>query len=181
MFNADPRTKHRIAQQIERVLIIDPVAGSHRLLGELMKEMGARHTMVAATSERAKHICADFNPQIILTEFAASELDGLEFTQWLRRSNQVCRQAPVIMVTAEATAASIIGARNSGVHEFLRKPFTAGDLYRRVENVMLKPRPWIQAQAYVGPDRRRFNSGEFDGAKKRRSDSYKMIGAAQAS
>ena len=71
---------------------------------------------------------------------------------------------------AEATAASINGARNAGVHEFLLKPYTAGDLFKRVENVMLKPRPWIEAVMYVGPDRRRFNSGEFAGAKKRRSD-----------
>ena len=34
----------------------------------------------------------------------------------------------------------------------------------------LKPRPWIEAVGYVGPDRRRFNSGEYTGAKKRRSD-----------
>ena len=33
---------------------------------------------------------------------------------------------------------------------------------------------------YVGPDRRRFNSGEFAGAKKRRSDAFKPADAAKA-
>ena len=74
------------------------------------------------------------------------------------------------MITGEATIESIKAARDAGVHEFLRKPFTDKDLFRRVENVIMKPRVWIDAQMYVGPDRRRFNSGEFVGSKKRKAD-----------
>ena len=63
-----------------------------------------------------------------------------------------------------------LGARDAGVHEFLRKPFTSGDLLKRVENVALKPRDWIEAVGYVGPDRRRFNSGEFSGPGQAQGD-----------
>ena len=38
----------------------------------------------------------------------------------------------------------------------MRKPFTIGDLERRLEAVTLKPRDWVEAVQYVGPDRRRF-------------------------
>ena len=172
MFNADPRTLQRIERAIQRVLVVDPVPAAARLIGDLAKEMGARQVMVAARTDAALAMCQDLEPQLILTEFSGPDLDGLDFTRRLRRSAYSCRQAPVIMVTAEATAASIVGARNAGVHEFLRKPYTAGDLFRRVENVALKSRPWIEAVMYVGPDRRRFNSGEFAGSKKRRSDAY---------
>lgn len=74
------------------------------------------------------------------------------------------------MVTADATATTIKGARDCGVHEFLRKPFTSTDLFRRVENVALKSRDWIEGVGYVGPDRRRFNSGEYAGPQKRKQD-----------
>jgi CheY-like chemotaxis protein len=74
------------------------------------------------------------------------------------------------MVTADATARTILGARDSGVHEFLRKPFTSADLFKRIENVALKPREWVEAVGYIGPDRRRFNSGEFTGPRKRQAD-----------
>ena len=74
------------------------------------------------------------------------------------------------MVTADATANTIKGARDVGVHEFLRKPFTSADLFKRVENVALKPRDWIEGISYVGPDRRRFNSGEYSGPQKRKND-----------
>ncbi len=35
----------------------------------------------------------------------------------------------------------------------------------------MKPRDWIEAVAYVGPDRRRFNSGDYSGPLKRQADS----------
>ena len=34
----------------------------------------------------------------------------------------------------------------------------------------LRPRDWVEAVEYIGPDRRRFNSGDYQGALKRRSD-----------
>jgi DNA-binding response OmpR family regulator len=82
----------------------------------------------------------------------------------------MCRRSPVIMISAQATAASIIGARDSGVHEFLRKPFTIKDLVRRLEAVSARPRDWIEGIGYIGPDRRRFNSGDYSGPMKRRVD-----------
>jgi response regulator RpfG family c-di-GMP phosphodiesterase len=84
------------------------------------------------------------------------------------------------MITAEATASSIKGARDAGVHEFLRKPFTSADLMKRVENVALKPRNWVEGVMYVGPDRRRFNSGEYSGPSKRKSDKPGDAAAALA-
>jgi hypothetical protein len=63
------------------------------------------------------------------------------------------------------------------VHEFLRKPFTGRDLFKRVENVTLRSRLWIEAKMYVGPDRRRFNSAAegYEGPKKRRSDEAGVV------
>lgn len=180
MFTADPKTLSRIAPHIQRVLVVDSASASARMAGDLMKSMGARQIALAARTDRAFGVLVDFEPQIILIELAGPDLDGLEFTRRLRRSAVASRKAPVIMITAEATAASIVAARNAGVHEFLRKPYTAGDLFRRVENVALKPRPWIEAQSYVGPDRRRFNSGEFAGTKKRRTDAFTPADAAKA-
>jgi CheY-like chemotaxis protein len=175
MFNADPRKLQKIAPLIERVLILDANPYAAKLLSELVKEMGARQTAYCADSEKAIDVCSDFEPHLIFTEYMVDKVDGLDFTRRLRRTRIACRKAPVIMVTAEATPTSISGARNAGVHEFLRKPYTAGDLFRRVENVALKPRPWIEAEMYVGPDRRRFNSEDYGGKKKRRADSAPKI------
>jgi hypothetical protein len=78
------------------------------------------------------------------------------------------------MVFTEVKAAQLLGARDSGVHEFLRRPVSLGDLERRLDAVSGRPRDWIEAVNYVGPDRRRFNSAaDFNGPNKRRTDGSK--------
>ena len=76
----------------------------------------------------------------------------------------------MIVVSAEATAAAIIGARDAGAHEFLRRPFTFNDLMRRLDAVARRPRAWVEGVDYVGPDRRRFNAGDYAGPLQRRVD-----------
>lgn len=180
MFNIDPKLRARIARQTERVLVIDPNVSAARVLIDLLKDMGAGQRLHAATTKKALEIAAEWQPQLVFVEFAGPGLDGVDFTTRLRRSGVVARKAPVIVVTADTREASIKASRDSGAHEFLVKPFTAGHVFRRVENVTLKPRPWIEAQMYVGPDRRRFNSGQFEGKRKRRADTSLTTAAALA-
>lgn len=170
MFASDAKQLQRLEPFIRRVLVVDPNPGSARLLGELLKGMGARQMAFEPEERRALEMANDLDPGLVFVERGGPRLDGESFTKRLRRSNFACRKAPVIMVSAEATANSIKGARDAGVHEFLRKPFTAGDLIRRIEVCVLKQRDWIEAVQYVGPDRRRFNSGEYAGPRKRNAD-----------
>lgn len=179
MFAANARTLSRIEPAVRRVVIIDPNLSSARLLTDIMKGMGAREVYAETDEERALELLRDVEPGMIFTERSGETLNGETLARRIRRSSMSCRMSPIIMVTGEATAAAIKGARDSGIHEFLRKPFTTGDLFKRVENVALKPRPWIEAVGYVGPDRRRFNSGEFSGARKRRSDGSASGGPAE--
>ena len=170
MSNPDPRAQRLIASQLQRVLIVDPSAAGARLLADLLKQQGAKYVHVEATGKGALEACPAIQPQMIFTELSGARLDGLAFVRALRLSSFACRKAPVTVVTADATAATITASRDAGVHEFLRKPFTMKDLMRRVEAVTLKSRPWVEAVHYVGPDRRRFNSGDYQGMRKRQSD-----------
>ena len=170
MFAVDRRLLAKMAPVLRRVLIVDPNPHAARLLTEIIKGMGAGEIVVAPNEPRAMAVAGELEPGIVFTERNGDKLNGESLARALRRSSLNCRRAPIIMVTADATASTIIGARDSGIHEFLRKPFTSADLLKRVENVALKPRDWVEAVGYVGPDRRRFNSGEFSGEGKRRAD-----------
>ncbi|MBK5953478.1 hypothetical protein CCR92_05610 [Rhodospirillum rubrum] len=170
MFTADSKTLSRLAPVVRRVVVVDPNASAARLMTDIVKGFGAREVYVEGDEDLAMELIRDVEPGVIFIEHSGPTLNGESLARKVRRSHMTCRTAPIIMVTAEATAATIRGARDAGVHEFLRKPFTTGDLFKRVENVALKPRPWVEAVGYVGPDRRRFNSGEYSGAKKRRGD-----------
>ncbi len=170
MFAVDRRMLAKLEPVVKRVLIVDPNPHAARLLTDIMKGLGSRDVVVQPDEKRALMAAAELEPGIVFTERNGEALDGESLAKAFRRSDMNCRRAPIIMVTADATARSILGARDSGVHEFLRKPFTSADLFKRIENVALKPRDWVEAVGYIGPDRRRFNSGEFSGARKRKAD-----------
>ena len=171
MFNADPKILARLAPRLARVLIFDPQPAAAKLMGELLKDMGARHVTCASKTIKGLELIAHVDPQLVCMEYMGTEFDGPDLSRRLRRATQLeVRKVPIIMVSSEATVESIKTGRDAGVHEFLRKPYAARDLFRRVENVILNERMWIDAQMYVGPDRRRFNSGEFAGSRKRRAD-----------
>lgn len=180
LFAVDPRVLAKLAPVLRRVLIVDPNPHAARLLTEIVKGMGAGEIVVESSEPRALRAAADLEPGIVFTERNGDNLDGESLARALRRSSFACRRAPIIMVTADATASTILGARDSGVHEFLRKPFTSADLLKRVENVALKPRDWVEAVGYIGPDRRRFNSGEYSGDRKRKADKPANGAAAMA-
>lgn len=179
MFSVDRRVLAKLEPAIRRVLIVDPNPHAARLLLDIVKALGAGEIVVEPTEKRAMQAAATTEPGLIFTERSGEGLDGESLVRSLRRSHLDCRRAPIIMVTAEATASTILGARDAGVHEFLRKPFTSADLFKRVENVALKPRDWVEAIGYIGPDRRRFNSGEFSGPGKRKADRPATGAAAQ--
>lgn len=170
MFDNDAKIIQRMAPLLQRVLIADPQIANARTLGELMRTTLRSQVWAAPSTDKALRLAHTINPDVIFIEMACEDLDGIAFTQQLRRSDMPCRQAPVIMVTGPAAAGDILAARDAGVHEFLRKPYTLKDLLRRLEAVTLRPREWIEAVDYVGPDRRRFNSGDYRGALKRRAD-----------
>ena len=158
--------------------LLEPHGASARLLADLLKGVGAGQIHFAQSGVKALGACKLLEPQLILTEVGPDQ-DGLEFVRQLRRSTLPCREAPVIVVTAEATASTIVAARNAGVHEFLRKPFAARDLNRRLEAAVLRSRDWVEAVGYVGPDRRRFNSAAYEGPRKRRADQAPATPAAR--
>lgn len=179
MFNENSRQQQKIAARIERVVIVDPQPQSARLLGDLLRADLACEVFTAASADNAFSIANALDPHLFFVEHPSAGIDGYALTRRIRRSDLACRMAPVIMVTAEATAAAILAARDAGLHEFLRKPYTARDLQRRLEAVTLKPRDWVEAVQYIGPDRRRFNSADYSGPRKRRNDADKGSDASR--
>ena len=170
MFDGNIRTLQRIASKMQRVLVVDPHTAAVRLLADQLRHVGNVQVFHATSIEAGWAMARTTDPMLIFVEHASHGCDGLALARKIRRSDLACRENPIIMCTAEATAEAIFGARDAGIHEFMRKPFTIKDLERRLEAVTLKPRDWVEAVQYVGPDRRRFNSAEYKGPRKRKAD-----------
>jgi hypothetical protein len=86
-----------------------------------------------------------------VVELGHDELDG-----WLRprRAPQPLGLPPGAGSSrspARPPAGAILAARDAGVHEFLRKPYSMKDLVRRLEAVTLRDRDWVEGVGYIGP------------------------------
>jgi DNA-binding response OmpR family regulator len=161
--------------RFDRILVIDPNLATAKMLATMLRSVWPSANVYGAQdTDKAMLLAGEIDPQLIFVEAAAPGLNGMAFTRAFRRSDLIAREAPIIMVFGEVKAAQVLEARDSGVHEFLRRPISMGDLQRRLEAVSGPPRDWIEAVNYVGPDRRRFASAEFDGPSKRRTDGTQL-------
>ncbi len=161
--------------QFDRFLVIDPNLATAKMLANLLRMLSPSAQVYGAQdAQKALLLAGEVAPELVFVEASAPSLDGMAFTRAFRRSDLACREVPVIMMFVEVKAAQLLGARDSGVHEFLRRPVSLGDLERRLDAVSGRPRDWIEAVNYVGPDRRRFNSAaDYHGTNKRRTDGTK--------
>ena len=154
---------------LQRVLIVDAYPASAKMLSDLVRSIGRCQIWTAGDPARGLELAQTIEPHLVFVEHGGGQ-DGVNFVRTLRRSYIAARKAGVIVVSAEATAAAIIAARDAGAHEFLRRPYTFNELIRRLDAVARRPRDWVEGVDYVGPDRRRFNAGDYAGPLRRRVD-----------
>jgi DNA-binding response OmpR family regulator len=106
-------------------------------------------------------------PDIVLSEYRLFPMSGIELLKAIRKERGTVRFTPIIMVTSETRREKVILARNAGVTEFVAKPFNAKNLILRIREVIERPRPFVDAATYFGPDRRRRSEVLGEGQERR--------------
>ncbi|MEO5337290.1 MAG: response regulator [Magnetospirillum sp. WYHS-4] len=111
-----------------------------------------------------------FSPDIIITNWNMPEMDGITFAHNIRSDpDSVNPYTPIVMVTGHSEQHRVLAALNAGINEFLVKPVTAKGLYSRLAAVILRPRPFVRAKDFFGPDRRRRHDAAYRGRERRKS------------
>src|SRR5690606_20664550 len=101
---------------------------------------------------------------ILITDWSMYPMDGLALTRHIREKlNNTNRFIPIVMLTGRGERKHVLAARDSGVTEYIVKPFTAQTLYKRIRNVVETPRSFVLGKDYKGPDRRRRQDTPPDG------------------
>lgn len=170
MYGQNPVTAQKLRATLKQVMLVEANPNYGRMLSDMLRMLGAEEITHYRDHEEALDKTSGILYTLIVCSHQLPECDALVFAKGLRRSNASCRRSPIITIAPEITMSLLNDIRDSGADEFMRKPFTWGDLQKRVEHVALKARPWIEAVGYVGPDRRRFNSGDYNGPRKRAAD-----------
>lgn len=151
------------------VLVVEPNSLMREILREALSGLGiTRLAMVPSPDEALAMLRNPDGIDMVLTEIEFDGRDGLHFIQKIRQlPSQEASMLPIIVVAADTLVERITGARDMGGNEFLAKPVAAISLYRRIVQVIERPRPFVRIKdGYFGPDRRR-QIKEFSGSERR--------------
>lgn len=154
-----------------KALVVEDNVHMRLLLRELLNSVGIREVMEAGNGAAAIAVLRDHKCDLILSDLAMQPMDGIEFTRHIRTHEMSANPfVPIIMVTGHTEKNRVETARDAGVTEFLAKPITAKNLYARIAEIVERPRAFVRAENYFGPDRRRKTPESYTGPWRRHDD-----------
>ena len=150
------------------VLIVEDNVPMMELIKALLETFGIVNVDNAKDGEEGfKKFCYS-NHDLVIADWMMKPMDGISLTRLIRNDPRSPNQfVPVILVTGFSEKRRVLQARDAGVTEFLVKPFNARDLYRRIAQIIERPRQFVRSEDFFGPDRRRKRDVEYGGPERR--------------
>lgn len=162
------------------VLLIDENFTGLDLLSTIVSGFKVGERLRASSAHQAMDIVKSREIDLILVDAQLSTVDGYDFIHWLRRSGLKPNAfTPTILVAGHTARDKVEKARDCGANYIVTKPLTPLVLLERIVFVSRDPRPFVECDVYVGPDRRFKNAGPPIGSfGRRRTDLEDELGDA---
>ncbi len=115
------------------VLIADDDASIRRVLTEALTRHGYT-VKAAADGDTLWRWAGQGEGDVVITDVAMPDMDGLDLLDRLRRSRPTL---PVIVMSARSTLTTAVQATQGGAFDYLPKPFDLDDLVRLIERALV--------------------------------------------
>ncbi len=153
------------------VLVVEDTVPMLRLVCAMLQAFGTGRILHAQDGKAGFELFCEHNPDIVITDWHMPGASGIEMVRNIRvHPDSPNKTVPILMVTGFAALSRVARARDTGATEFLSKPFSANDLAQRIDHIINKPRDFIRAAAFFGPDRRRRVANNYEGPLQRSED-----------
>ncbi|RRJ82503.1 response regulator [Aestuariirhabdus litorea] len=118
-----------------RVLVVDDAAFIRDLVKKTVRSKFP-HFLVeeAINGRKAQSLLEKQRYDLVLCDWEMPELSGLELLQWMR--NERSLDTPFIMVTSRGDRDNVVAAVQSGVSEYIGKPFSSDALLKKIIKVL---------------------------------------------
>ena len=121
------------------VLVIDDDETIRSLVAHKLAAQG--HTVVTeADGSAGLNRARELNPDVIVVDWMMPQRTGIEVCRELR-ADPTTSAAHIILLTAKAQEDDIERGYESGVDDYITKPFSPRDLISRVESALAQKRP----------------------------------------
>ncbi len=122
-----------------KILIVEDEAAIREMLGyTLMKEGYA--CLEAADVEQARAIILNDRPDLVLLDWMLPGVSGIDYARRLRNDSDT-RDIPIIMLTAKGEEADKVRGLDTGVDDYVTKPFSTRELLARLRAVLRRYAP----------------------------------------
>ncbi|MFM2044389.1 MAG: putative chemotaxis protein cheYIII [Pseudomonadota bacterium] len=157
------------------ILVADDNRFVRSILVTVFKALGVGRVLQADNGEEASAILEvsaqmsvdSRDIDIIFADHLMAPMGGLDLLRWVRgHEDEKIKFLPFVMMSGEADVKAVTGARDAGVTEYLAKPMSVNNVATRLLAIIDRPRPFVRAPGYFGPDRRR-QTLPYDGSDKR--------------
>jgi two-component system, chemotaxis family, chemotaxis protein CheY len=138
------------------VLVVDDDRRIAKLVRSVLNGLGFNNVYVEFTAEAALDFLDKQDVDMVICDWMMDDMSGVEMVRQLRDTKGSHNQmVPIIMLSGNSEKPLIETARDSGVTEYVMKPFTAKSLCSRIVAVIENPRSFIMSQKFSGHNRRR--------------------------
>lgn len=140
------------------MLVVDTNAFMREVLREMLDGLGVGRIVTARSLENAwDRLSEDTRIDVVLTELDLEQSDGVKLIHMIRSNkDQRVRMLPLLVLSSDTRIPRIMESRDAGATEFLAKPISADSIYKRLVQIIEKPRRFVRVgDQYFGPDRRR--------------------------
>lgn len=153
------------------ILIVEDNFPVLELTSSILQTFGVKTIYTAKNGEEGFVRFCQNKPDLVIADWMMKPGNGIELAHQIRTHRRSPDPfVPFILMTGFSEKRRVFEARDMGVTEFLVKPFTARDLYKRIEQVIERPRQFVRNEDFFGPDRRRKILEDYKGRFKRESD-----------
>jgi DNA-binding response OmpR family regulator len=118
-----------------RILIVEDEPKMSALLRDGLVREGHLVT-TAQDGTDGLSLALDYDFEAVILDRMLPRLDGTEVARRLRRAGRV---TPILMLTARDAIGDVIGGLDSGVDDYLTKPFALEELYARLRALGRRP------------------------------------------
>jgi two-component system, OmpR family, phosphate regulon response regulator OmpR len=137
----DPQAETPIpADDAAHLLIVDDDRRIRVLLQRYLSQEGYRVTL-AGNAEEANAALKNFSFDLIVLDVMMPGESGLDFAARLRTDNSDRGRVPILMLTAKAETGDRIAGFETGVDDFLAKPFEPRELLLRIASILRRAQP----------------------------------------
>jgi two-component system chemotaxis response regulator CheY len=116
------------------VLIVDDYKTMLRILRNLLKQLGFENVDECSDGASALAALREKPYGLIISDWNMEPMTGLQLLKEVRADAKLA-QIPFVMVTAESKTENVIAAKESGVTNYIVKPFNAETLKQKLTAV----------------------------------------------